>query len=124
VPTNRASTSVPPIPETPAEADNTPAEDATVTPGLRGPDQSTVSEHPLPPTDHLPVQSATPVPQDQGETSLTQKAQIDLDRADKAEKSIEGSDTWEGVVGRIKWLMETLSPVAGVRLIFSFPSLD
>ncbi|KAN0138446.1 hypothetical protein V8E53_003909 [Lactarius tabidus] len=49
--------------------------------------------------------------------SLTQKARIGLDRADKAKKSIEGSDTWEGVVGRIKWLMDTLSPVAGLNPI-------
>jgi hypothetical protein len=125
VPTNRASASVPPV--TPAEGDNTPTEDAptpTVAPDSRRPDQSTVSEHPLPPTDLLPVQSNTPVQQDQGETSLIEKAQIGLDRADDIEKSIDGSDTWEGVVGRIKWLMDTLSPVAGVRLIFVWPSLD
>jgi hypothetical protein len=68
--------------------------------------------------DHLLVQSSSPVPQDQGETSLIEKARIGLDRADELDKSIQGSDTWEGVVGRIKWLMDTLSPLAGVRVIF------
>jgi hypothetical protein len=126
VPTNRTSTSVPPV--TPAEGDNTPAEDdtaPTATADSKGPDQTTEPEHPLPPpTGRLPVQSSTPVPQDQGETSLIEKAQIGLVRADKVGKSIEGSDTWEGVVGRVKWLMDTLSPVAGVRVIFVLPSLD
>ena len=59
------------------------------------------------------------MPRDQGETSLVEEAQIGLDLADEAEKSIDRSNTWEGVVGRIKWLMDTLSPVAGVRVIFS-----
>jgi hypothetical protein len=125
VPTNRTPTSVPAV--TLAEGDNTPAKDIptpTATPDSRGPNQSTVSEHPLPLTDHLPAQSSTPVPEDQGETSLIEQAQIGLDRADEVEKSIDGSDTWEGVVGRVKWLMDTLSPVAGVRVTFALLCLD
>ena len=123
--TNRASTSIPlNIPteavDNPAEAVPTP----TAAPDSGAPDQSTEPKHPSSPQDHLPVQSATPVPQDQGETSLTEKAQTGLERADELEKSIDRSDTWEGVVGRIKWLMDTLSPVAGVRVIFVLPYLD
>ena len=64
------------------------------------------------------------MPQDQGETSLTEKAQIGLNHADEPEKLIDQSDTWEGVIGRIKWLMDTLSPVAGVCVIFVLPVLD
>ncbi|KAH9054618.1 hypothetical protein EDB83DRAFT_1128275 [Lactarius deliciosus] len=50
-------------------------------------------------------------PQNNGETSLVEKARIDLDRADEVEQSIDRSKTWEGVVGNIKWVMDTLSPV-------------
>ena len=57
------------------------------------------------------------MPRDQAHISLVKEAQDGLERADELEKSIGGSDTWEGVVGRIKWLMDTLSPVAGVRVI-------
>ena len=64
------------------------------------------------------------MPRDQGETSLTEKAQTGLDHADELEKLIDGSDTWEGVVGRIKWLMDTLSPLAGVRTIFVLSSTN
>jgi hypothetical protein len=49
--------------------------------------------------------------------SLAEKAQISLDRAVQAEKSIDGSNTWQGVVERVKFVMDTLSPVAGVREI-------
>ncbi|KAH9052646.1 hypothetical protein EDB87DRAFT_1581588 [Lactarius vividus] len=51
-------------------------------------------------------------PQDRGEMSLVERARIDLDRADEVEKSIDQSKTWEGVVGKIKWVMDTLNPVA------------
>ena len=122
---NKASTGVPP--NMPTEGVDNPDEEVptlTVTPDPNGPDQSTEPKLPLPPTDHLPVQGSTPVPRDQGEISLVKEARDGLDRADELEKSIDGSDTWEGVVGRIKWLMDTLSPVAGVRVIFVSPLLD
>ena len=35
--------------------------------------------------------------------------------ADEAMASISLSDTWEGALKRIKWVMDTLSPVAEVR---------
>ena len=123
--TNRTSTNI--QPKIPTEGVNNRAEVAlkpTVTTDSRAPDQSTNLKHPLHPPDYFPIQSVTPVPQDQGEASLIEKAQVGLDRADELEKSIDRSDTWEGVVGRIKWLMDTLSPVAGVRVIFVSPLLD
>ena len=125
VSTNRASTGA--HPDIATEGDDNPTEAVptlTVVPDSRAPDQSTESNHPLPPPDHVPIQSTTAMPQDQGETSLTEKAQIGLDRADELEKSIDRSDTWEGVVGRIKWLMDTLGPVAGVRVIFVSPFIN
>lgn len=62
------------------------------------------------------------MPQDQ--TSLIKMAQTGLDHADEVGKSIDSSTTWEGVLGRIKWVMDTLSPVAGVRVILVFPFLS
>jgi hypothetical protein len=55
---------------------------------------------------------------------FSKEAQIGLDPADELKKSIGSSDTWEGVIGRIKWLMDTLSPVPGVHVIFVSPILN
>jgi hypothetical protein len=115
-------------PNIPNEGDDTPASDVpkpTTIPDSRELDQSTDAEPEdlLPPPDHLPVEGVTAIPQDQGEMSLVKEAQISLDLAEQAKKSIDRSNTWEGVVGRIKWVMDTLSPVAGVRVIFVSPFL-
>ena len=96
----------------------------TTAPDSKGLGQSTEPEHPSPPPDHLPVEGVTPMPQDRGEMSLVDKAQISLDLAEQAKKLIDRSNTWEGVVGRIKWVMDTLSPVAGVRVTFLLPFLQ
>ena len=124
MPANRVAPSVPV--NIPTEGGDTPAEvpKASMAPDSGGPGQPTELEHSLPPPDLPPVQGSTPVPQDQGETSLVEEAQIRLDLADEAKKLIDQSNTWEGVVGRIKWLMDTLNPVAGVRVIFIFYVLD
>jgi hypothetical protein len=53
--------------------------------------------------------------------SLVNEARIGLYLAGVAKESIDPSETWEGVVSRIKWLMDTLSPVAEVRAIFASP---
>jgi hypothetical protein len=42
-------------------------------------------------------------------------AENTLHDADEATKAIDLTNTWEGAVARIQWLMDTLSPVAGVR---------
>jgi hypothetical protein len=114
-------------PSIPTEGDDIPAgevlEPTTVT-DSRGVGQSTVPEHPLPLPDHLPVEGVTPMPQDRGEMSLVDEAQTSLNLAEQAKKSIDRSNSWEGVVGRIKWVMDTLSPVAGVRVIFVLPFLQ
>ena len=101
----------------PAQEDDTPAEEVpnpTIGQGSRGREQFTALR---PPPEHTPIQSSTSVPQVQAELSFAEKAQIGLDRADKAEESIDGSNTWQGVVERVKLVMDTLSPVAGVRVI-------
>ncbi len=111
----------------PTEGDDTPAREVpktTVVPDSREPDQSTAPEHSLAPPDHLPVQSSNPAPLDQAEPSLVEEARIGLDRADGVKESIDRSNTWEGAVGKIKWVMDTLSPVSEVRVMFVLPILD
>ncbi len=54
------------------------------------------------------------MPDGQAETSPTEKAQIALRRADEAKKPIDRKNTWRGAVRRIKWVMDTLSPIAEV----------
>ena len=118
VPANGASPSVPQ--NVPTEGGNNPAVEvptSTTAPDSKGPDQSTEHESPLLPPDHI-VQGSAPVPQDKGEMSPVEKALVGLVLAERAKESIDRSDTWEAVVGRIKWLMDTLSPVAGVRASF------
>ena len=119
------SPGLPPI--IPTEGDDAPAGEVlepTTAQDSKALRQSTEPEHPLPPSDHLPVEGVTPMPQDQGEMSLVDEAQASLDLAEQAKKLIDRSNSWEGVVGRIKWVMDTLSPVAGVRVKFVLPFLQ
>ncbi|KAH9047049.1 hypothetical protein EDB84DRAFT_1575489 [Lactarius hengduanensis] len=102
----------------PTEGDDTPAEDfpkPTTAPDSSGLDRSSAPGHLSHPPDHRPVESSTLMPQDQGETSVVEKPQIV--RADQVEEVIDRSNTWEGAVGRIKWVMDTLSPVAELHPI-------
>ncbi len=64
-----------------------------------------------------------PMPHGRAEMSPTE-ARISLRRAGEAMKPIDGSDTWEKAVGRIKWVMDTLSPITEVRAISIWPLLD
>ena len=124
MPANGASPSVPQ--NIPTKGGNSPAKEVltpTITPDSKGPDRSTEHESPLLPPDHI-GQVSTPMPQDRGEKSLDEKARVTLDLADEAKESIDRSDTWEAVVGRVKWLMDTLSPVAGVRVLSVVCFLD
>ncbi|KAH9065325.1 hypothetical protein EDB87DRAFT_1053213 [Lactarius vividus] len=68
-------------------------------------------------SDHLLVQSSAPMPQDLADTSLVERARVDLDRADELNESINRSNAWEGAVRKIKWVMDTLSPVAELHPI-------
>ncbi|KAH9069709.1 hypothetical protein EDB83DRAFT_2550976, partial [Lactarius deliciosus] len=104
----------------PTEGDDTIAGDVpqpTTAPDPRGPDPSSTTSHLLHPPDHLPVGSSTLMPRDQGEASFVEKSQIDLVGEDQVEESIDQSNTWEGVVGKIKWVMDALVPVAELHPI-------
>jgi hypothetical protein len=61
------------------------------------------------------------MPQSRKEVSLTStmNPRFALHRADESIKRIvpiDGSNTWERAVGRIKWVMDTLGPIAEVRV--------
>ncbi|KAH9063747.1 hypothetical protein EDB83DRAFT_803148 [Lactarius deliciosus] len=60
----------------------------------------------------------TPV---QAEMSPVEDAMIALHRADNAKELIDRRDIWSGVVSRIKWVMDTVSPIAGVRATSILP---
>ncbi len=64
------------------------------------------------------------MPHGQAEMSPTENAQMALRRADKAKKPIDRTNTWERAVGRIKRVMDTVSPIAEVRAIPILPHLD
>ncbi|KAH9069403.1 hypothetical protein EDB83DRAFT_2674423 [Lactarius deliciosus] len=102
----------------PTEGDGTAAEDfskPTMAPDSSGLDRSSAPGHLSHPPDHRPVESSTLMPQDQGETSVIEEPHIV--RVDQVEAVIDRSNTWEGAVGRIKWVMDTLSPFAGLHPI-------
>ncbi|KAI9436509.1 hypothetical protein BJY52DRAFT_1217862, partial [Lactarius psammicola] len=104
---------VPNNPEMPAKGDGTPAEETTkpsIVTDSGGPIQSSAPEHVLPSPDPLPVEGSTPMTH--AKASPTEKATIALRRADEAKKPIDRKKTWKGVVSRIQWMMDTVSPIA------------
>jgi hypothetical protein len=68
---------------------------------------------------HQPVEAGDNKPQSPEEASPggTRDLRLALDQADQALKQIDRSNMWEGAVGKIKWVMDTLSPIAEVRVI-------
>ncbi|KAH9025271.1 hypothetical protein EDB83DRAFT_2555426 [Lactarius deliciosus] len=77
------------------------------------PTMTTGSSTLSPPTDRRPSETSTPIPPaaDRRGVSLENA----LHGADGVMTIIELSNKWEGALERIKWVMETLSPVAEVR---------
>ncbi len=114
-------------PEIPIKVDDSPAEESTkpsIVPDSWEPIQSTALEPLLPSSDPLPVETGTPIPDSQAEMSPIEMALIAVRRADEAKKPIDRKNTWEGAVSRIKWVMDTVSPIAEVRAISILPPLD
>jgi hypothetical protein len=97
------------------EVDNQPAEGATA-PSVA---QHIVELSPAtaviacePSTDYLPAESgapALPTAECQPEKALHD--------ADNAMKTMDLYDTWDNAVKNIKWVMDTVGPVAGVRTL-------
>ena len=107
-------------PEIPTKGDDSPLEESTkpsIVLDSGGPVQSTTPEPLLPSSDPLPVETSTPTPEGQEKMSLTEKVLIALRRADEAKKPIDRKNTWKGAISRIKWVMDTVSPIAEVRIM-------
>jgi hypothetical protein len=102
-------------PSIPTADDSSPAKE-TPTPGRIQPPSP---EHPSPLSHHQPVETGTTMPQSRKKVSPTSTKVLRsaLRQTDKAMKQIEGSDTCEMAVRRIKWVMDTLGPIAEVRVI-------
>ncbi len=105
-------------PSIPTEDDDSPAEEATIPGRIQVP----ALEHLLPLSHHQPFETGNTIPQSPEEMSptSTKNPRFALDRADEAMErivAIDRSNTWEKAVGRIKWVMDTLGPIAEVRLI-------
>ena len=105
------------------EDDNSPVEATTIPEPIRLP----APEQALPPSPHQPIETGIFIPQSQEEVSptSTEISRFAVDLADEAMSGIvpiDGLNTWERAVGRIKWVMDTLGPTAEVRVIpFSCP---
>jgi hypothetical protein len=95
--------------------DGSPAEEAP----MLGTHSILLPEHPLPPSPHQPIEAGNNKPQSREEVSpaSTKDLRLALDQAYQDMKRIDRSNTWQGAVGRIKWVMDTLRPIAEVRVI-------
>ena len=99
-------------PSIPIEDVDSPAEEATIP----GHIQSPTPEQILPLSHHQPVEAGNNKPQEVSTTSA-KNPRLALKRADQAVKRMDLSNTCKGAVGRIKWVMDTLRPIAEVRVI-------
>jgi hypothetical protein len=100
-------------PSIPTKDGDSPADEATISGRIQFP----TPEHFSPLSHHQPVETGNTVPQSQEEVSPISA----LRQADEAMKQIvpiDQSNTWERALGRIKWLMDALGPIAEVRVIF------
>jgi hypothetical protein len=103
----------------PTENEVSLSEEATISERVRIP----TPEHLLPSSHHQPVETGNTVPQSRGEmspTSTKKNPRFALRWADKVMKRnvpVDRSNTWESAVGRIKWVMDTLSLIAEVQII-------
>ena len=71
------------------------------------------------PERHLPIEAGNNKPQSREEVSpaTTRNLSLDFRRVDEATERINRSNTCQGVVRRIKWVMDTLGPIVEVRVI-------
>jgi hypothetical protein len=105
-------------PSIPTEDDNFPDENVTIPGRIQVP----APERRLPLSHHQRAKIGNTMPQSREDMSPTgiQNPPFALHQADEAMKRIvptDRSNTWEMAVGRIKWVMDTLSPIAEVRVM-------
>jgi hypothetical protein len=106
------------LPSIPTKDDNSPAEEATI-PGRI---QSPAPEHLSHLSHHQPVKTSNTMQQSWEEMlpTSTKNPRFALHQVDEAMKQIVPNDrpkTWERAVERIKWVMDTLGPIAEVRVV-------
>ena len=99
----------------PTEDDGSPANEAPIPGPIRLPSP----EHPLPLSHQQPVEADNNKLQSREDAppASTEDVRLALDQADQATKRIDRSNRWQEAVGRVKWVMDTLSPIAEVRAI-------
>jgi len=78
----------------------------------------------LPSTDHLSSEMSTPMPPAADGRAGISPAENALHDADEAMTTINLSNTLEGALERIKWVMDAVSSVAEVRTMTFLPILD
>ena len=68
---------------------------------------------------HRPVEAGDSKPQSREGPSPagTKDLGLGLDQADQVMEQMDPKNTWQKAVGRIKWVMDTLAPIAEVRVI-------
>ncbi len=76
------------------------------------------------PKDHLLGEITTSMPPAADGSAGMSPAKNALSNADEAMTTIKLSNAWEGALERIKWVMDTVSPVAEVRAMSFLPILD
>jgi hypothetical protein len=104
-------------PSIPTADNGSPAEEVPIP--ARGHTQSPSPEQPSPPSHHQHGEVGNNEPRSREEVphASTEDLCVALSQADQAMKRVDRSNAWQGAVGRVKWVMDTLSPVAGVRVI-------
>ena len=98
-------------PSIPIEDVDSPAKEATIQEHIQFP----TPEHILPLSHRQPVEAANN--NKQVSTTSAKNPCLALEGADQAVKQMDLSNTWKGAVGRIEWVMDTLRPIAEVRVI-------
>ena len=99
----------------PTEDELSPTEETTIPGRIQFP----APKHLSPLSHHQSAEAGDSKPQSCDEASPvgTKDLRSALNLADQAMKGMDRSNTWQGAVGRIKWLMDTLGPIAEVRTI-------
>ena len=100
------------------QRDDSPAEEDTIPVRITLPNPEHISS----PSHRQPVEPGNTIPQSREEMlpTRTKNPRFALRLADKVMKQIvpnDRSNTWEGAVGRIQWVMDKLGPLAEVRVI-------
>jgi len=101
-------------PSLPIEGDHSPAKETIVA----GRIQSTAAEPASSLPHHLSIENDATMSRSREEMSPPEDPLLVRHRAEKAMKAITPIDRlkmWESAVERINWVMDTLSPIAGVR---------